>query len=88
MTSESDLAWLLADEIVDQVPADDRTAVYIELGIGDDCQAITRLLQLAVREELSLPAGLVSEVASWADIYAGNVDEPSIRDLLSRVQRR
>jgi hypothetical protein len=79
------LAWLLADELTVSFLDEDHTAVYIELGAGDIWPAIIRMLTIAVRDELSLPAGLVTEFAVWLDKYVGGIEEPLIRDLLARV---
>jgi hypothetical protein len=82
------LAWLLADELTVSFGHDDHTAVYVELGAGEIWPAITRMLTIAVRDELSLPAGLVTEFTVWLDKYVGGIEEPLIRDLLARVPSR
>ncbi len=83
---ESDLAWRLVSELAPALSADDSTAVYVELGAGETWFAVHRLLDIAVHNKLSLPAGLIADLLIWLDGYAGRTEEPLVRGLLSRVR--
>jgi hypothetical protein len=86
MEIDRDLAWRLADELAGSLGEDERTAVYVELGCGHQGRAITLLLHAAVRDGLVVPGSLVRDVKRWLDFYAGNVDEPPIRDLVKQIR--
>jgi hypothetical protein len=87
MGHDSELAWRLADEIGAQLADADKTAVYVELGAGEFWPATTRLLTLALHNELPLSAALLAEFATWLDRYVGGIEEPLIRDLLDSDTR-
>jgi len=85
---DHELAWLLIDNIASRFTDDEKTAIYVELGCGSWWEAITHMLKVAVRENITLPEPLIGKLTVWLDGYAGNVDEPATRELLHRLQRR
>jgi hypothetical protein len=88
MSTEAKLAWALADAASACFTADDQTGVYTALGAGEACLAILRTLAIAVRARHSLPAGLITDLTTWLDGYAGNDYEPLIRRLLDTYTKR
>lgn len=80
------LAWRLAGELSPILAEADKTSVYVELGAGEIWSVIHRMLAIAVRERLSLPADLIDELTAWLDTYDGSIEEPVVRDLLTQVQ--
>jgi hypothetical protein len=88
MSAEAKLAWALADAASVCFTEADHLAVYTALGAGESYSAIARTLAIAVRSRYSLPAGLVKELTTWLDGYAGNEYEPRIRSVLNTYTMR
>ena len=57
-------------------------------GAGETYSAIVGILAITVRARHSLPAKLVTQLSTWLDSYAGDVNEPTIRSLLNGVGLR
>ena len=88
MPSDLHPAWALADHLTPHLVDDDRMAIYVGLGCGNEWDAITHMLNVIVRERITVPEALVCQIAGWLDGYAGTADEPTIRELLDQLQRR
>jgi hypothetical protein len=76
------VAWLLADAVLPHAPQPDRHTVYIQLGCRHYRRAIAALLQVAVRQEISIPARLAAMLAAWLDAYRGHDDQPRLHRLV------
>jgi hypothetical protein len=88
MSTETALAWALADAASACFTEHDQTTIYTALGAGETYAAIVRTLTIAVRARHSLPTNLITELTTWLDGYTGNEYEPRIRCLLSTYTRR
>jgi hypothetical protein len=88
MTSESELAWALADAVSVCFTGRDRLGIYTALGAGETYTAIETMLDITVRKRYPLPAKLISALAIWLGCYVGNKHEPAMRRLLNRVERQ
>jgi hypothetical protein len=86
VTSESTLAWALADAVSVCFTAKDQLGIYTTLGAGENYSAIDRMLDIAVRKRYPLPATLINTLAAWLDCYVGNEYEATTRSLLNRVE--
>jgi hypothetical protein len=86
MTSESELAWALADAVSVCFTGRDRLGIYTALGAGETYTAIETMLDITVCKRYPLPARLISALAVWLGCYVGNEHEPAMRRLLSRVE--
>lgn len=83
--SES-VAWLLADAILPNASQADRHAICIQLGCRHYRRAIAASLQLAVRQEISIPTGLAAMLSAWLDAYRGHDDQMRLRQLVVTVK--
>ena len=88
MPSDDGPAWALADHISAHLVDDDKTAIYLDLGCGNDWGAIAHMLNVTVRDRLRVSEAIIDQVSGWLDGYAGTADEPTIRELLRQLQRR
>ncbi|MCW2686356.1 MAG: tryptophanase [Mycobacterium sp.] len=86
VTSDSSVAWLLADAASPCLTGDDRTNVFVELGCGDNHLAIERILAVVVHKRFPLPAALLATLTRWLDPYVGSREERRIRALAARVR--
>jgi hypothetical protein len=88
MSTESKLAWALADAASTCFTEADYISVYTALGAGETYSAIVRTLAIAARMRHSLPTNLITELTTWLDGYAGHKYEPQIRRLLNTCTAR
>jgi hypothetical protein len=86
MVDEVELAWALATTAAPHLSTGERHDVYIAIAVGDTFPAIGALIATVVREQLALPADLISRFTRLLDAYAGHDDEPRLRALIARVQ--
>jgi hypothetical protein len=86
MTSDSSVAWLLANAASPCLTGDERTMVFVELGCGDNHLAIERILAVVVHKRFPLPAALLATLTCWLDPYVGSREERRIRALAARVR--
>ncbi|MDV6286758.1 hypothetical protein [Rhodococcus jostii] len=77
------LAWELADQLRRCLTAKERTAVFADLGGGDESAAIHRLIHIAAERNHPLPARMVEELGDWA--YAHGAED-HYAPVLSRIQ--
>lgn len=86
MSSETVLAWALADTASVCFTQEDRARVFTALGAGEWYSAIRCMLAITVRAQYALPDKLVVQLTTWLDSYTGSADEPTMRSLLGRVR--
>lgn len=87
MSSDTHVAWALADSMAGSFTVDEKRSVYVTLGAGETLAAIRHMLEIAVRNAQPLPAALVDKMARWLDAHIGSHDEPPLRRLLAGVRR-
>ena len=63
------LAWELADQLRRHLSAHERTAVFVDLGGGEDVAAIQRLIEIAAKHEHPLPARMSEQLRLWAHAH-------------------
>jgi hypothetical protein len=82
---EVDLVWALADVVDPYLTAPERHNVYITIAVGETFSALSTLLGVAARRELTLSAD-VGEALHWIlTVYEHHEDEPRMRLLMGRV---
>jgi hypothetical protein len=84
---DSELAWLLADEIRPYLTENERHWVFVDLGSGDYIAGIERMLVALVRGKYPLCNALRSTIRAWVNRYAGFADNTRLTFLLSGVTR-
>ena len=57
----------------------------MQLGCGDDREAILDTLEIAARERITVPALLVREITAWLEGYAGSPEEARVRELIRNL---
>lgn len=62
-----ELAWSLVHVVRHRLESGERVDIYVALGAGDTDTAIARLIRVVARENLSLPANVVTSVLSWSN---------------------
>jgi hypothetical protein len=82
-----ELAWTLVEAVRSELDVANRTAVFVELGCGDDVSAIHRILSAATCGSVALPGSLLRITDEWLDRYHGVAHEPELRDLVRRAHR-
>lgn len=63
---DSHLAWDLADQLNAHLNDDERTAVFVDLGSGDDVAAIHRLFRIGAKLGHSLSTRTATQFYVWA----------------------
>jgi hypothetical protein len=82
---EVDLTWALADVVGPYLTALERHKVYIAIAVGETFSAISTLLGVVVRRELTLSVN-VGDALHWIlTVYKHHEDEPRMRRLMGRV---
>jgi hypothetical protein len=66
---EDELAWKLVEHYRDVLSAEERTAVFIGLGIGEYSEAIGTVLKAVVTQGLTLSERIKDEVQAWMECY-------------------
>jgi hypothetical protein len=66
---ESTLAWDLVDHVHPHLTDTERNTAFIHLGVGDYSPVFRCLLEVVVRERISLPAELVGMLRGWIEDY-------------------
>src|SRR6266403_5539835 len=88
MTSDASMAWQLADAASRCLTGEERTMIFVQLGCGENHLAAERILAVVVREGFPLPAGLLTTLTTWLDLYVGAREERRLRALVARVKPR
>ncbi|HYJ54050.1 MAG TPA: hypothetical protein VEX40_00695, partial [Mycobacterium sp.] len=81
---EDDLAWELVEQYRDLMTAEERTAVFVSLGVGDYPAAIRSVLNAVASQKKTLSSRTVADVQAWIDCYDNGLE---IGVLLSRIGR-
>lgn len=71
---EDDLAWRLVEEHRDLLTAEECTAVFVDLGIGEYLAAIRRVLKSVGAQGRTLSAASASAVRAWIDCYDADAE--------------
>ncbi|KMO71798.1 hypothetical protein MCHLDSM_04390 [Mycolicibacterium chlorophenolicum] len=79
------VAWQLAEEMRDRLPEEARVTMYCTLGTGDTFDAVTAIMELAVRHQQTVAHNTVRQLHAWLDGYRGNPDEPRMRAAIHAI---
>jgi len=66
---EDDLAWELVEQYRDLMTAEERTAVFVSLGVGDYPAAIRSVLSAIATQGKALTERAAADVQAWIDCY-------------------
>jgi threonine dehydratase len=66
---EGDLAWELVEQYRDLLTAEDRTAVFVNLGVGEFPAAIRGILSAIATQRKALTERAAADVQAWIDCY-------------------
>lgn len=83
-TSDADMAWLIADAADIVLAGHERTMTFVELGCGEYCLAVHRIINAIVSSRTTLPAWVFERLDAWLDAYVGSPEEPQLRSALAR----
>jgi hypothetical protein len=86
MTSDANMAWLLAIAADVCLAGYERTMTFVELGCGENHLAIERILNAVMSSGLALPVAIFDRLARWLDGYAGSPEEPRLRRMLGEIR--
>jgi hypothetical protein len=86
LTSDANMAWLLAIAADVCLTGDERTMTFVELGSGENHLAIERILNAVVSRRTALPVAILDKLTLWLDGYAGSPEEPRLRALLGEIR--
>ncbi len=81
---EDDLAWKLVEQYRDLLTAEERTAVFVSLGVGDYPAVIRSVLNAVATQKKALSSGTVADIQAWIDCYDNGLE---LGVLLSRISR-
>ena len=87
MISDAIVAWQLADAASPCLTGEERTMIFVQLGCGENHLAAERILAVVVREGFPLPAGLLTTLTTWLDLYVGTREERRLRALIARIRQ-
>ncbi len=79
---EDELAWALVEQYRDLLTAEERTAIFVSLGVDDYPAAIRSVLIAVVTQKNALTAQAAADVQAWIDCYETDAE---FRELLSRA---
>jgi hypothetical protein len=85
-TAGTQLAWELAEIAKRHLGPNQRTEVYIAIGVGDVLSAATFLLQTVVRRGVAVRAELMLKLTRWVASYRDHPDEAHLRNLIGRLR--
>ena len=80
---DKQLAWELADQLGGDMSDEERAAVFVALGSGEEVAAIHRLINIATICRHSLPIGTAKRFHAWA--YAHHVQD-RYAPILARIE--
>jgi hypothetical protein len=83
--AEADLAWQLVELVAERLSAEQRGAIFAELGAGESYPVIVKLLETLVHARLSVPRDVLATLDEWLESYRGSGDEPRLRALLDQI---
>ena len=80
------MAWLLADAAQSCLAGHERNLVFAELGSGEHCCAIERILTAVMLSRMVVPTAILSTLSGWLYGYASSPEEPQLRRLLAAIR--
>jgi len=86
MTSDANMAWLLAIAADVCLTGHERTMTFVELGCGENHLAIKRILSAVTSRRMTLPVAIFDRLTRWLDGYVGSPEEPPLRTMLSEIR--
>ena len=86
MTSDANMAWMLAIAADVCLTGHERTMTFVELGCGEDYLAIARILNAVMSSRMALPVAIFDRLARWLDGYVGSPEEPLLRTMLAEIR--
>jgi hypothetical protein len=86
LTSDANVAWLLANAADVCLRGHERTMTYVELGCGEHHLAIERILNAVISSSMPLPVAIFETLTRWIDEYADSAHEPRLRRKLAQVR--
>src|ERR1700742_4954337 len=86
LTSDSDMAWLLAIAADVCLTGHERTMTFVELGCGENHLAIERILNAVMSSRMTLPVAIFDRLTRWLDGYVGSPEEPRLRTMLAEIR--
>ena len=86
MTSDANMAWLLAIAADACLTGHERTMTFVELGCGEDNLAIERILNVVMANRMALPVAILDRLTRWLDGYVGSPEEPRLRTMLDEIR--
>lgn len=84
-SSDSCIAWVLAEVARPCLSDHQRTLSFVELGSGENHLGIERILTQVAHARFALPTDLVARLHRWLDCYAGSATEHRLRALLAGI---
>jgi hypothetical protein len=88
MTSDANMAWLLAVAADVCLTGHQRTMAFIELGCGEYHLAIERILNSVTSSRMTLSVAIFDRLTRWLDAYLGSLEEPRLRTTLAVIRAR
>jgi hypothetical protein len=85
MTSDANMAWLLAIAADVCLTGHERTMTFVELGCGENHLAIERILNSVKSSRMTLPVAIFDRLTRRLDGYVGSPEEPRLRGPRSRT---
>ena len=86
MTSDANMAWMLADAANVCLAGRERTMTFVELGCGENHLAIERILRAVMSSGMALPVVIFDRLSRWLDGYVGSPEEPRLRRMLAEIR--
>jgi len=86
MTSDADMAWLLAIAADVCLTGHERAMTFVELGCGENHLAIERILNAVMSSRMTLPVAIFDRLTRWLDGYADSPEEPLLRTMLAEIR--
>jgi hypothetical protein len=86
MTSDANMAWLLAIAADVCLTGHERMMTFVELGCGENHLAIERILNAVMLSRMALPVAIFDRLARWLDGYVGSPEEPRLRTMLAEIR--
>ena len=86
MTSDANMAWLLAIAADVCLTGHERTMTFVELGCGENNLAIERILNAVRSSRMALPVAIFDRLTRWLDGYVGSPEEPRLRTMLAEIR--
>ena len=86
ITSDANMAWLLAITSDVCLTGHERTMTFVELGCGENHLAIERILNAVMSSRMALPVAIFDRLTRWLDGYASSLEEPRLRTLLDAIR--